>query len=561
MNRLAALSRPLVLGGALLLLTALVVLPLGGLGLRLLQDPMAGLDALQHPLNVRAAWHTLLLSVSVLLFTLVVGVPLGWLVGRTDLPGRSMWRAICTTPYVVPPYITAIAWITLLNPTNGLLNRALDGIAAPLDIYTLAGMTWVMGLAYTPFVMLATADSLSRMDASLEEQARIAGASPLRTLLQITLPMAAPGIWTGAGFVLAASAASFGVPYLLASGAVHPDFVLTTRIYQALDLDPSTGRPAAVALSIVLLAIGIGLPALGRLLQGRRRFTTVTGKATRGAPFALGRAKPVALAFTSIYAGVAVFLPLSTIAITSLMGNFGRGLGADNLTLSNYSAVLFERSDTLDALLRSLFLASAAATGAVLLGGLLGWLAKRTQTRGRKLVSWLARLPYAIPGTVLALALILTFSQEMRIIVFERLTVGIALADTVWMLGLAYMVKFLAFPVGNAEAGLEATDASLEEQARISGAGWGTTMAKITGPLLAPNLVAAWFLVFMPAFSEVTMSILLSGPDTRVVGTLLFDLQTYGDPPSAAVLAMVVTVLVLGGNAGLRLLSRGKVGL
>ncbi|TNE91608.1 MAG: iron ABC transporter permease [Deltaproteobacteria bacterium] len=554
-------TRTAVLGGAVALLTGLVVVPLGLLGLRLLADPAAGIEALGNGLNLAAALNTLILSLSVLAFTVFVGVPLGWLVGRTDLPGARTWRAVCTVPYVVPPYITAIAWITLLNPTNGLLNRAMAGIAGPLDIYTLAGMTWVMGLAYTPFVMLATADSLSRMDASLEEQARIAGASPLRTLFAITLPMAAPGIWTGASFVLAASAASFGVPYLLASGAVEPDFVLTTRIYQALDLDPATGRPVAVALSLVLLAIGIGLPALGRLLQGRRKFTTVTGKATRAAPFALGRATPAALAFVGAYSAVAVALPLVTIAVTSLMGNFGRGLGADNLTLANYSAVLFERSDTLEAIGRSLFLAAAAATGAVLLGGLLGWMAKRTDARGRQVVVSLARLPYAVPGTVLALALILAFSQEIRLIVLERLTIGLALADTLWMLGLAYMVKFLAFPVGNTEAGLEATDASLEEQARIAGAGWGTTMAKITGPLLLPNLVAAWFLVFMPAFSEVTMSILLSGPDTRVVGTLLFELQTYGDPPSAAVLAMVVTVLVLGGNAGLRVMSRGKVGL
>jgi iron(III) transport system permease protein len=554
-------TRTVVLAGATLLLLGLVVLPLGGLGLRLIADPTTGFTALGDPLNQTAALHTLLLSLSVLAFSLVVGVPLGWLVGRTDLPAASSWRAACTVPYVVPPYITAIAWITLLNPTNGLLNRAWEDVAGPLDIYTLAGMTWVMGLAYTPFIMLATADALSRMDASLEEQARIAGASPLRTLFSITLPMAAPGIWTGSSFVLAASAASFGVPYLLASGAVAPDYVLTTRIYQALDLDPSTGRPAAVALSLVLLAIGIGLPALGRLLQGQRKFTTVTGKATRGAPFALGRARPLALAFVATYTLVAVVLPLCTIVVTSLMGNFGRGLGSENLTLANYAAVLFERSDTLEAMGRSLFLAAAAATGAVLLGGLLGWMAKRTNARGRSVVVALARLPYAVPGTVLALALILAFSQEFRVVILERVTIGLALADTLWMLGLAYMVKFLAFPVGNTEAGLEATDASLEEQARIAGAGWGTTMARITGPLLLPNLVAAWFLVFMPAFSEVTMSILLSGPDTRVVGTLLFELQTYGDPPSAAVLAVVVTALVLGGNLGLRVATRGKLGL
>ena len=556
------MTRALTLGIATGLLLAFVVLPLAVLLGALAVDPASGLHALLHPLNQRAAWNTVKLAAGVLAFTLVVGVPLGWIVGRTDLPGRPQWRALCTVPYVVPPYVTAIAWITLLNPTNGWANQVLGAFGLPaFDIYTLPGMTWVLGLALTPFVMLATADALARMDASLEEQARIAGAGPWRTLRTVTLPMATPGIAAGASFVLAYASAAFGVPYLLASGTAQPDYVLTTRIYQALNLDPATGRPVAVALSLVLLAIGIGLPALGRFVQGRRQYTTVTGKATRAAPFALGRARPLALLFTAGYAGLAVGLPLLTIVVTSLMRNLGLGFTADNWTLKNYAAVLFERSDTLGALWHSTILAAGAATAAVVLGGLVAWMARRTHTPGRGALAALARLPYAIPGTVLALALILTFSQEVRLILANRVTFVLALSDTLWMLGLAYLVKYLAFPVGNAEAGLQALHPSLEESAHMAGAGWGTTMRRITLPLLAGNLVAAWFLVFMPAFSEVTMSILLSGPDTRVVGTLLFDLQTYGDPPAAAVLAVIVTALVLGGNAALRTVSRGKVGL
>lgn len=556
------MTRTVVLGLAVAVLAVFVVLPLGVLLAAGLSDPAAGLAALTHPLNGVAAANTVILALSVTAFTIVVGVPLGFLVGRSDLPGGRTWKVLVTTPYVVPPYITAIAWITLLNPSNGLLNRALAGIGLPaFDIYGLAGMTWVMGLAFTPFVLLSTGDALSRMDASLEEQARIAGATPWRALVRVTLPTALPGVLEGATFVLAASAASFGVPYLLASGTAQPDFVLTTRIYQALDLDPATGRPVAVALSLALLMFGVGLPALARLLRGGRRFTTVTGKASRQAAFSLGWARLPALVGVGGYVGVAVVLPLATIAVTSLMGNFGRGLGPENWTLANYSAVLLERSDTLPAILRSLALAAGAATAATALGALLAWLNQRTRTPGRAVVAWLARLPYAVPGTVLALAMILTFSQEIRLILFERLTLGLALADTVWLLGIAYAVKFLAFPVGNAEAGLQATDPSLEEAARLSGAGFLRTLWRITAPLLRPDLVAAWFLVFMPAFSEVTLSILLQGPDTRVVGTLLFDLQTYGDPPSAAVLAVVVTVIVLGGNGLLRLVSGGRLGL
>jgi iron(III) transport system permease protein len=553
-------TRQLVLGGAILALVALVVWPLVVLLGELVRDP-AALGALAAPLNLRAAVNTVLLSLATLALALGLGVPLGFLLGRTDLPARGFWKTVCTAPYVVPPYIAAIAWITLLNPTNGWINRGLLGVGLPaLDVYSLGGMAWVMGLEATPFVMLATADSLARMDASLEEQARIAGASPWRTLRSVTLPLALPGVLTAASFVLASAAASFGVPYLLASGTATPDHVLTTRIYQALDLDPSTGRPVAVALSLVLLALGIGLPALLTGLRGRRRFTVVTGKATRVSPFALGAAKPLAVGFVALFAAVAVVLPLATITITSLLRTFGGGFDAENLTLANYAAVL-GRKDAAGALLRSLWLAAAAATGAVALGTVLAWFKRRAPPvaagfQPAAAVAWLARLPYAVPGTVLALGLLLAWSQEVRVIVLERVTLALALADTLWILGLAYVVKFLAFPVGQADSGLEAVDPSLEEAARMSGAGFATTLRTVTLPLLRPTLVAAWLLVFVPAFSEVTMSILLSGPDTRVVGTLLFDLQTYGDPPSAAVLAVVVTAIVLAGNAALRLAAR-----
>lgn len=553
--------RALILGGAVAAVVLLVIWPLTLLLGSLLADPTA-LAAIAHPHNVRAAAHTVLLCAGVLAVAMGLGVPLGFLVGRTDLPGRGFWRSVCTAPYIVPPYIAAIAWITLLNPTNGALNRPLAALGLPpLDIYSLTGMIFVIGLETTPFVMLATADALGRMDASLEEQARIAGASPLQVLRQVTIPLAVPGLLTAASFVLASAAASFGVPYLLATGTPSPDVVLTTRIYQALDLDPTTGRPIAVALSMLLLTIGVGLPWLATRLRGRRRFTVVTGKATRVSPFRLGRATGPALAFVAAFAAVAVGLPLTTIVVTSLLDQVGGGLVTENLTLAHYRAVLIERGDTLGALRRSLWLAAASATVATALGALLGWTRLRTHARGRTLAAGFARLPYAVPGTVLALGLLLAWSQEVRVIVFERVTFALALGDTLWLLGLAYVVKFLAFPLGQTEAGLEAVDPALEEAARMSGATFPTTWARVTAPILRPNLIAAWFLVFLPAFSEVTMSILLAGPDTRVVGTLLFDLQTYGDPPSAAVLAVVVTGIALGGNALVRVATRGRAGL
>lgn len=549
-----------VLALVVLLLLVFAGAPLLAMAVQAL-DP-AALSALADPVNLRALWNTVLLCLGTVAFSLVLGVPMGWLLGRTDLPGAAAWRVLLSLPYVVPPYIGAIAWTWLLNPTNGLLNRGLSTLGLPvLDIYSLGGMVWVLGLFLAPFVFLGTADALSRIDPALEEAARMSGATRWQVLRDVTLPLALPAIGAGASFVAAFAAAAFGVPYLLAGGAAQPDWVLSTRIYQALALDPATGRPVAAALSLVLLLVGVGLPTLARRLEGRRSFVSVTGKANRGGRIVLGRFTPLAVLGLSLYALVAVVLPLSTIALTSLMKGFGGGLSPDNLGLQHWSEVLLERPDTLDALLRSGLLAAAAATAATVIGGLVAWMAVRSPGRGSRAVASLARLPYAVPGTVLALGLLLCFSQEIRLILLERATFTLALLDTAWLLGIAYTVKHLAFPVGTVQAALQGLDPALEEAARMSGAGWGRSLRDVVLPLLLPSVVASWFLVAMPAFSEITMSVLLYGPRTPVVGTVLFQLQSYADPPAAAVLAVVLTAVVLLLSGGVRLLSRGRVGL
>ncbi len=513
--------------------------------------------SMADPADRRALFNTVRLVGGVSVFTFLVGVPLGFLFGRTDLPGKRPLSALCTAPFAVPPYVLGIAWIQLLNPSAGWLNRGTSALGLPpMDIYSLPGMVWVMGLALTPLVMLGTADALRRMDATVEEAARMAGASPLRVMATITLPMALPAVLASLSMVVATTAAAFGVPYLLSSGSADSQPVLTTRIFYRMALDPTSGRAQAVGLSALLAGLGVLLPLVLLRLAGRRSFATVTGKAGRASPFPLGRWRwPLAVG-VAIYAGLAVVLPVSIIALTSLMQNIGGGVSPSNLTFSRWREVLWGRPDTVRALEHSVWLGAAAATAAVLLGGLIAWIRERSATRGRGQLASLASLPYSIPGTVLALGFLLCFSREMRVMVLSRATFTFALADTLWMLGIAYTVKELAVPVRSLGAALASLHPSLEEAGRMAGAGAVGVLSSITMPLLKSPLLSAWVLVFLPCFSEVTLSILLRGPETSVVGTVLFDLQSYGDPPAAAVLAMLVLLTVALGTGLLALASR-----
>lgn len=519
------MTRRLVLALVGGLLVVFIGLPLGLLA--------SGVGALGQVLGEgEAILNTVRLSLGSALLAVVVGLPVGWVAARRRLP--RLLEAAILVPYAVPPYVTTVAWIVLANPTNGLFTPLLG-----TDVYTLSGMVLVLGLHLSPLVALASRDALARIDPATEEAARVSGAGGLRTFASVTFPLAAPGIAAAAAFVASAAAASFGVPYLLASSAKEPLPVLTLRIYRALELDPVGGRPLAVALSLVLLALGLALPAGLRLLQGRRGYASARLARPRPTPPA-GAWSLVVLAWLV----VAVILPVGTVALTSVAPTFGRFEG---VTLDHWTAVLGEARSR-EALWRSALLAFGAATGAALVGAIIATAAERTPSRFVSGLRALARAPWAVPGSVFALGFLLAFSQEIRVVVLERVTFVLALANTPWILGLAYAMKSLSVPLDGVSAAVRTLDPSMEEAARVSGASWLRTQLAVVAPLLRPALLAGWVLVFAGSFCEVSMSVLLRGPATEVLGTRLFELLSYGSPQQAAVLAMVVVALVLAGG-------------
>jgi iron(III) transport system permease protein len=249
---------------------------------------------------------------------------------------------------------------------------------------------------------------------------------------------------------------------------------------------------------------------------------------------------------------LSVGLPLGTIALTSFAPRFGH---FDGFTLEHWEAVVGEVRSR-DALFRSLYLAAGAATVALGVGSLLATAAERSPNRWISALVGLARAPWAVPGSVLALGFVLAFSQVVRLIFAPTpelgITLVVALANTPWILGIAYATKSLALPLDGVRAAVRTLDRSVEEAARVAGASWLRTQLTIAVPLLRPALIAGWVLVFASSFCEVSMSVLLRGPGTEVLGTRLFELLSYGSPQQASVLSMIVVMAVLVGAPALR---------
>ena len=551
-------SAPVILGLGVIFLFLTCIYPFLTLfGKVLFSGPEQSLD-LSHLVYVlksastqKAIGNTLWVSFWTSLVSVLLALPLAWIFTQTDLPRAGFFRSLFCLPYAIPPYIGAIAWIYLANPTNGLLNLALG--EGSLNVYTYPGLIWVMGSFFYTFVLLSVLSSLDRLDTSMIEAARLSGASSLRVFFQIIFPLILPSVLSGTLLVALASAASFGVPALIGNPARI--FLMTTKIYTLQKMGSLNGIYQAGALSIVLLLLAVVVLSFNQYLSKRYSFQTVSGKASRASLIELGRWKwPVVVGLVGLI-GILFLLPVLGIMITALSQIPGEW-AMSNFGWANFSRVLFEMEETGRAFWNSFRLGVGAATAATLLGVLISFVRHKTRLPGRSVLELIASVPFSIPGTVVALALIMTFSGRL-------FGVFPSLYNTLTLLWLAYLTKYLSFAVRTSGDGFTQIDDCLAEAARVSGASWFKTLTTIWLPLLKPSLVAAWFLVFMPVFSELTMTIMLSGPGMETVGTLLFQLQEYADVSGggAAVLAIVIIACVTTVNLLVKAISKGKYGL
>ena len=330
---------------------------------------------------------------------------------------------------------------------------------------------------------------------------------------------------------------------------------LPTRIYALFDYPPEYGL--ASALSLVFVLITVAALYLQRAFLARRSYVTLAGKGSRPQLMQLGVFRWVLLGFAVIIFIVAIVAPYATLIAVS----FSKSWGLDfwkNLTLANYKFILFDYNVTQRAILNSLLLAIVAATIAVLLGAVIGWIDLRTRIPGRKLLDYASLIPLGLPGIVMAVALIQFW-----------LAMPVALYGTLTILLLAYVGRYIPLGVRAANASLRQVDPSLEESAQILGASWTTTMREVTLPLIRPGLFAGWVLVFVPVIQELSASILLFSSSSITLAVAVYNLYETGYIEPVAALAMINMVIIgaaiwlayrIGaGSAGLGLRPRGAI--
>ena len=533
---------------AALALLVLVVLPLASLAWgSVSQDGRLTLEhfrqAFGDRLYLRALANSLILGLWTGVLSVVIGLPLAWATSRTDLPAKGFVRLTAHLAYVTPPFLTAIAFVTLLSPNAGILNRFVrDVLGVPslvFNVFSMPGLVLVTVLHTFPYVYLLAAGALESVDASLEESARLLGAGRLRTFARVTAPLVAPAVLSGALLAFVNAIALFGSQAII--GLPGRVFTLPTRIYTLFDYPPQYGL--ASALSIAFVAVTVLALALQRRYLGARSYVTVSGRGERRALVELGRARGPLLLFCGAVFVVAVLLPYLALLAVSLSRSWGLTFW-QNLTLAHYRFVLLDYEVTRRAMLNSFLLASAAATLAVGLGSVIGWLDLRTGLPGRRWLDYASLVPLGLPGIVVAVALIQFW-----------LRVPLPLYGTLLIILLAYVGRFIPLGVRAASASLRQLDPALEETARVTGAGWARTMRRITLPLIRPGLLAGWLLVFVPAIQELSASILLFSAESMTLAVAVYNLYESGRLEAVSALAIVSMVLI-----GLALLLATRLG-
>jgi iron(III) transport system permease protein len=480
--------------------------------------------------------NTVGISLAKTIPSVILAVLLAWILARTDTPFRGGLEVLITLPFFIPPILTAMAWGMLGNPQVGLLNQlyqwATGSDVAPINVYSYGGVVWHMMQYSVPFLFLLIVDAFRAMDPSLEEAARMCGASRLRTFGTVTLQLVLPALTGAAILSFIRGIENFESPLFFGSPAGIR--VITTDIYDSINQRSPPQYQYATAISFVIMALLFLIVLLQRRMLRGRSFQTVTGKGYSPAVMKLGPWRWVTFAFCLLFFVVTVVLPIGQLIIGSFFKFFGF-YQWDMLTLEHYQAV-FGSSEFWRGFANTMFLGVVGATLTMLLGGTVAYISVRTKWRGRLLIDSMAWLPWMMPGIVLGVGFLWGFAL---------LPHAFPIYGTIWALLLAYISLGTPLSVRTMSSAYAQLAFDLEECSRVHGAGWLQTMQRIVLALAWPSFAVGWVLVFFGIMRELSASVLLYSVGSEVLSVVLLKLWANGNAEQVSVIGLIMMVLVI----------------
>jgi iron(III) transport system permease protein len=474
---------------------------------------------------------------SSVLATLLAAV-VAWITVRTNAPLRKVFELTAVVPNIFPPVMLAVAWGALLSPRTGLINRALMQLfgleSAPFNIYSMAGMIFVEGLITAPLAFLIVSASLHSMDPSLEESARVAGSSNFQIARRITFPIIRPALLAAMTLNFVRAIESFETPAIIALPARIE--VFTTKIYrEAIGAFPPNQNVAATYAVSLLVITMVFVYLYRRLTSSSERYVTVTGRGYRPMIIDLGKWRWFASAIAALILVLIVVLPLLVLLYVSFV-TYLHVPGEKTwelLTLDHYRSNLTD-ARTYRALQNSLFLAIGGATLCMLLAAVTAYMTTKTKAAGRSLIEALTFIPWAFPGTALAIGLLWTYVY-----------VPLPIYGTLWILLIGYITRFLPYGLRTMTSTVVQVHDDLPAASMACGAGFWTTFRRILLPLLRPGFIAGWIILATIYLREFSTSIFLYSPGAEPIGPLLYHFYVDGNLGPMCSLGVIVSVICL----------------
>jgi iron(III) transport system permease protein len=493
--------------------------------------------AFSDPSAIGALWNSLALSVTRTAISLPIALVLTWLIARTDMPGRNVIEVLAWLSIFVPVLPLAFGWVLLLDPKFGLLNMLISSLVgrqvSVFNIYGFWGITWVhLASTAVAYKVVLLTPAFRRINAAIEQSARVCGATARQTILRITLPLLAPAVLLVTTISLIVSFEAFEVELLLGQ-PIHL-YVYSTRIYDLVNNAPSNVGEAT-AMAVIFLVWLVALTWVYRRALGGRNYTTVTGREYATRPARLGRWRWPALVLCIVYFLVALAAPLTLLVIGSVMRLYGFFNVPNTYTLAHWQE-LFADPAFFSGVRNSLIIAAAAGVATMLVYSMLAYTLIRYRSPVLRLVDGLVWAPWAVPGVLMSLALLWLFLATPARSVLYGSVVGLAVAFV-----------FRAAPLSSQffKTALMQLGRDVEEAARTCGAGWLRMYWKIVVPMLAPTAVTVGLITFLTAVYDISTPVLLYNASSRPLSILMLEYSFAGARERSAAIGVVLTVVVL----------------
>jgi len=501
--------------------------------------------------------NTLIFSVSTIAVALAFTVPLVWILMRTDIPLKKTIYVLLTIGILIPVFLRTIAWIILLSPRIGLLNKWLqqlfDLTSPPFNLYSITGMAFIQGVSFVPGAFFMLAAAYRAMDPSLEEAAYTSGAGKLRTFLKINIPITLPAIAAVMVYLFMTAIAVFEVPAII--GMPSRILVLSSLIYSATS--PATGIPnygIAGAYGAIMLVLGLTLAFLYvRLVKQGKKYTVITGRGYRPRELALGGWKWAAIGFVFFYLSIEVFIPFAVLVWASVLPylQLPSATAWSSMTLKHYYEIPLHVGAR--PFINTAILMFAVPTLTMIVSILVSWVVIRTQVSFRGTMDTLAFVPHAVPGILMAVGLAY---------------LGLAYRDifplygTVIIIIIAHTINWIAYGTRTTNSVMIQVHRELEEAGRVSGASAPKVLWKIVLPLIAAGVLNSWIWIGMLSYREVTMALTLYTRHNVVVSTVIWQFWGSGWIPQVSALGVILILFatIVVGTVRVVLSRVGEIG-